>query len=135
MLRTLLGTIVGVGVAGCTLWAARHAYLSLHPALRIDEATTAETLAAHAAAAPGEAVASLLAGCALAAFVGAWTGALIARHNRGAAALTVGALVMATVIVQATREPGPEWMTVLALLLPMPFAVMAKLLATPRREF
>ena len=135
MLRTLLGTIVGTGVAAGTLWGTRYAYLRLHPPAPLDESTTAGTLAAHAANAPAEAVASLFAGCVLAAFLGGWIGALISRSNRGAAALTVGALVTATVIVYATRELHPEWMTVLGVLLPIPFAVLAKLAATPRHEF
>jgi hypothetical protein len=38
------------------------------------------------------------------------------------------------VIVYATLMPNPEWVTVVGVLLPMPFAVAAALMAMPRME-
>ncbi|HET6783966.1 MAG TPA: hypothetical protein VFH12_09045, partial [Pseudoxanthomonas sp.] len=66
--------------------------------------------------------------------LGGWTAARVARTHRGAAALTIGGLLTATVIVYATLIPNAEWVTVVGVLLPIPFAVLAALMAMPRNE-
>lgn len=132
MLRTLLGMALGTGVAALAAWGARLAYLRLHPAQPPSELDTLQSLSLHAAAAPLQAIACVLAGWALAAFAGGWTAALIARGNQAPAALTVGTLVTLAALVHAATVPSPEWVAVLGVLLPLPCCVLAKLLATPR---
>jgi sugar phosphate permease len=70
----------------------------------------------------------------LAGLLGGWASAKIARPHRGGAALVIGAALTITVIVYATLMPNPEWVTVVGVLLPMPFTVVAGLLAIPRGE-
>jgi hypothetical protein len=70
-------------------------------------------------------------GWALAAFVGAWVAARIARHRR-AAALVIGLLVLAGVIANIAMIPHPLWMTVAGLALPLPLAWLAARIASPR---
>lgn len=135
MVRTLLGTMIGTAAAALAIRAGQIAYLQLHPSQPVTDLTTMDTLSAHANAAPLQALTCVLAGWAVAAFAGGWVGALVAGQNRGAAALLVGALVTAAVVVHAAQVPNPEWVAVLGLLLPIPSAVLAKMLATPRGEF
>lgn len=135
MVRTLLGMVTGTAVAALVIRAGQIAYFQLHPAQPVTDLTTLDSLSAHASAAPLQALACVLAGWAVAAFAGGWVGASVARYNRGAAALLVGALVTVAVLVHGAQVPNPEWVVVLGLLLPIPSAVLAKLLATPRGEF
>ena len=75
-----------------------------------------------------------MAGVGLAALVGSWLAALIARSHRGGVALAIGAALTVVVLVIAALVPQPEWMPVLAILLPIPLALCAWRLATPRME-
>jgi sugar phosphate permease len=79
-------------------------------------------------------LACILGAWALAGLLGGWTAARISHAHRGGAALVIGGLLTATVIVYATLIPNAEWMTVVGVLLPIPFAVLAALMAMPRNE-
>ena len=48
--------------------------------------------------------------------------------------MVIGGLLTATVIVYATLVPNPDWMTVVGVLLPIPFATLAALVAMPRDQ-
>ncbi|MEO8365202.1 MAG: hypothetical protein ABI538_03235 [Pseudoxanthomonas sp.] len=134
MVRTILGTMTGALAASLTLTGCWYASAKLYPLPTRADFVTPELLSAYAAATPSTAIACILGGWALAGLLGGWTAAKIARSHRGGAALVIGALLTITVIVYATLMPNPGWMTVVGVLLPIPFAVVAGLLAMPRRE-
>ena len=95
---------------------------------------TPDSLSAYAAATPFSAQALILGAWALAGLLGGWTAARVSKTSSGAAALVIGGLLTATVIVYATLVPNPDWMTVVGVLLPIPFATLAALVAMPRDQ-
>ncbi|HEY5971187.1 MAG TPA: hypothetical protein VIT22_04305 [Pseudoxanthomonas sp.] len=135
MVRTILGLIVGAAVACLAFIGGYYANAEIYPPPSGLDLSTPEALAEFANAAPASALACFLAAWALAGLAGGWITAIIAGPHRRGAALVIGALLTAGVIVQATLVPNPEWVVVLAMLLPIPFAVVGSLLATPRTEF
>lgn len=134
MVRTVLGTFSGALVAGLALIGSWYGIAEIYPLPTSTDFATAESLSAYAAATPSSAQACILGAWALAGLLGGWTAASISKARRGAAALVIGGLLTATVIVYATLIPNPEWMTVVGVLLPIPFAVLAALVAMPRNE-
>lgn len=133
MVRTILGLMVGAAIACLALIGGYYANAEIHPPP--PGLGTPEALAEFANAAPASALACILAAWALAGLAGGWVAAMIAGPHRRGTALAIGALLTAGVIVQATLMPNPEWVMVLGMLLPIPFAVAGSLLATPRTEF
>ena len=134
MVRTILGMIMGTLAASLVLIGCWYASAKFHPLPTRAAFATPESLSAYAAATPSTAIACILGGWALAGLLGGWTSAKIARPHPGAAALAIGAALTIAVIVHATLMPNPEWMTVTGVLLPMPCAIVAGLLAMPRRQ-
>lgn len=135
MARTILGLIVGAVIACLALAGGHYANAELYPRPPGLDLGTSEALTEFANAAPASALACILAAWALAGLAGGWITAMIAGPHRRGIALAIGALLTAGVIVQATRVPNPEWVVVLGMLLPIPFAVAGSLLATPHTEF
>ena len=134
MVRTVLGTFSGALVASLALIGSWYGIVQIYPLPTGTDFATTESLSAYAAATPSSALACILGAWALAGLLGGWTAARIARAHRGGAALAIGGLLTATVIVYATLIPNAEWMTVVGVLLPIPFAVLAALIAMPRNE-
>ena len=134
MVRTILGMIIGALAASLALIGCWYASAKLYPLPTSADFATPESLSAYAAGTPSTAIACILGGWALAGLLGGWTAAKIAQSHRGSAALVIGAVLTITVIVYATLMPNPEWVTVVGVLLPMPFAVAAGLLAMQRTE-
>jgi hypothetical protein len=133
MVRTILGMLIGALAASLALIGCWYASAKFYPLPTGADFATPESLSAYAAGTPSTAIACILGGWALAGLLGGWTSAKIAPH-RGGAALAIGAVLTITVIVYATLMPNPEWVTVAGVLLPMPSAIAAGLLAMPRRE-
>lgn len=133
MVRTFLGTFSGALIASLTLIGCWYGIAQIYPLPTNTDFATPESLSAYAAATPSV-QACILGAWALAALLGGWTAAWISHGRRGGAALVIGGLLTATVIVYATFIPNPEWMTVVGVLLPIPFAIVAALMATPRNE-
>jgi hypothetical protein len=129
--RTILGILAGLIVAWLAMTACEFASLFLHrPPAGLD-LRDPQALAGHIAAAPVSAMVVVVLGWALAAFVGAWVAARIARH-RLAAALVIGLLVLAGVIANNAMIPHPLWMAVFGIALPLPLAWLAARAASPR---
>ena len=129
--RTILGILAGLVVAWLAMTICEFASLFLHrPPAGLD-LRDPQALAAHIAAAPLSAMLVVVVGWALAAFVGAWVAARIARH-RLVAALFIGVLVLAGVIANSAMIPHPLWMTVAGIALPLPLAWLAARAASPR---
>ena len=134
MIRTTLGVVAGAVAALLVLAGCGHAALALHPLPAGTSLHSLHALASHLQSAPPGAMACLVAGFGLAALLGGWLAALIARLHRGGAAVTIGTVVTVVVLVAAALVPQPDWMPVLAMLLPIPLALCAWRLATPRME-
>lgn len=130
--RTILGMLAGV----MTMMAAIYLMESLGHALYpppdgLDPRNPAH-VARIAAAAPAGAMAMLVLGWLVGAFTGGWVAARIARHAR-AAAIFVALVVMAGVAGMMVIVPAhPHWVAALGLLLPIPVALVAAMLAAPR---
>jgi hypothetical protein len=129
--RLILGILAGLLVAWLSIALCEFASVFLHrPPPGID-LRDPQALAAHIAAAPFHAMLIVVAGWALAAFLGGWVAARIARHRR-AAALVVAAFVVLGVVANNMMIPHPQWMTIAGLVLPIPLAWLAARMATPR---
>lgn len=133
MLRTTLGFAAGTVAAALAFIGCGHAAVSLSP-LPPGTALSPQAIAGWLASATPAARACIVAGSGFAALAGGWAAAAIARPHRGGVALALGATLTVLAIVAAALVPQPEWMPVLAMLLPIPLALCAWRLATPRRE-
>lgn len=134
MVRTFVGIFSGALVAALTLIGCWYGIAQIYPLPSRNQFETPDLLAEYASGTPSSAIAAILGAWALAALLGGWAAASISKPNRGAAALVIGASITATVLVYATLIPNADWITVVGALLPVPFAVLATLLATPRNE-
>lgn len=132
MVRTMLAVVCGSLIAGLAVTGSWYASTRIHPLASYADFATAESLSLYAANTPITALVWILFGWAAGGFAGGGTAARIARSQGGGAALTVGALLMAAVILYARVMPNPDWITVVGLLLPLPLATIAALLATRR---
>ena len=131
MVRTILGVLAGLVVAWLTISLCDFASLLLHrppPGLDLRDP---QVLVAHIAAAPPSVMLIALGGWMLAAFLGAWVAARIARHRR-VAALLIGAMVVLIVVAKNLMISYPLWMVIAGVLLPLPLAWLAARVATPR---
>jgi hypothetical protein len=135
MVRMALGLLVGLLVAALVLYGGHYAYAELHPRPPGLDRNSPEALSDFAKAAPGEVIACILGAWALAGLLGGWFAAVVAGPFRRYAALVVGGLLTAAAIAYAALMPNQEWVVIVAMLLPIPFAVAASLLATPKMEF
>lgn len=133
-MRTTLGIIIGIIMAAGVLYGCGYGFMRLHPFPADIDWLSPRKVSEYVMSAPNEAKALLVATWALAALVGGWIAARIARLHRGGAALTIATPLMLIVIVSAALIPQDPWMPVLGMLLPIPFALAAWRLAIPRRE-
>lgn len=132
MMRTMLAVFCGSLIAGLAVTGSWYASTRIHPLPSRADFATPESLSLYAAGTPVMALVWILVGWAVGGFAGGGTAARIAGSPDGGAALTVGALLTAGVILYARVIPNPDWMTVVCLLLPLPLATIAALLATRR---
>lgn len=132
--RTILAVLAGVVVAWLTIMLCEFAGASVHPPPPGIDLRDPGQLAGYVAAAPAAAMACIVAGWALGSVLGGWVAARIARRYRSAAALLVGAVVLAGVIANAVMIPHPAWMTVFGVLLPLPAAWLGARLARKQRR-
>lgn len=130
--RTILAVLAGVVCAWVVIMLCEFAGARLHPPPAGLDLRDPEQLAAFIAAAPASAMALVLGGWALGAFVGGWVAAKLSRLHRRGAALAVGAVVLAGVIANAMMIPHPAWFTVLGVLLPLPAAWLGSRASGPR---
>ena len=131
--RLILGILAGLVVAWVSIALCEFASVFLHrPPLGVD-LRDPRALAAHIDAAPVQAMLLVVIGWSLAAFLGGWVAARIARHRR-VAALVVGAFVVLGVIANNMMIPHPQWMTITGVVLPIPLAWLATRMATPQAQ-
>lgn len=129
MLRTLLAVFVGLVVAMATMLGLEYLGMSIFPPPPgIDLANEADLARLVESATTGKKL-WVLFGWTVAAFLGGWVAARISRAHRIAAALAVGVLIVAGVLLNAAMLPHPLWMTVAGVALPVPVAWLAGRLA------
>lgn len=133
-MRTLLGILIGTLFAAGVLYGIGYGIQHLHPLPAGFDPYSTRAWADYVDAAPQEALWLLACACGLAALVGGWFAAAIARGHRGAAALAIAAPLTMAVIASAALVPQPDWVPILGMLLPIPLAVAAWRVVIPRRE-
>jgi hypothetical protein len=129
-----MGIVLGIVIAAAVIAGAYYGYQRLYRLPTGSDFYTVSNLAEYAIRAPRQALACVVGGWAMAGLLGGWSAAFTAHANRGGAAITVGAAVMLGVIALAAFIPFPAWVTVTGLLLPIPLALAATRMATPRLE-
>ena len=126
MLRTLFAIISGMFamMIVITFVELANAKLFFPPPARMNWSDP-QAVASFASSLPTAAMAVVLAGWLLGAFVGAAVVARIAIQYRQRSALLIGALVVAGVINSALTTQHPTWVIAAGVLLPMPLAYLA----------
>ena len=133
-MRLVLGILAGLLLAVGVLYGCGDAMLRLHPLPAGFDPFSLPQLAGYVDNAPQGVLWLLASACGLAALVGGWTAARIARGHRGSATLWIAAPLTMLVIAATALVPQPDWVPVLGMLLPIPLAVAAWRLAIPRAE-
>jgi hypothetical protein len=132
--RTILGMLLGVATMMLTVYAFEFLGYALYPPPAGLDPKNPDQLRMIIAAAPFGALAMLVLAWAAGAFVGGWVAARTARHAR-AAAIAVALFVMAGVAGMVVTIPDhPRWVSALGLLLPIPVALIAAMLAQRREK-
>ncbi len=132
MIRTVVAVLLGLVVALATMLLVEYLGMSLFPlppGIQLDNEQDLARLVESATL--GKKLWVLMA-WALASFTGALVASRIGGRRRVGAALCVGGLIVAGVLLNAALLPHPAWMTVAGVLLPVPLAWLAARLATPR---
>ncbi|HRN61057.1 MAG TPA: hypothetical protein PK743_00975 [Luteimonas sp.] len=135
MIRSTLAVLLGLLAALATMLLLEYVGMSLFPLPPGINLDNEEDLARLVASASTGKMLWVLMGWTVAAFVGGWVAAKISRRHRTGAALWVGALIVAGVVLNAALLPHPAWMTIAGVLLPLPVAWFAARLAAPRPQF
>lgn len=130
--RTILAVIVGMALAMTTMLVFEAGYGLQHPLPPGANAQDPATLNTHIAHAPLPALLLVLAGWVVAAFDGGLVAALISRRHKLGAALTIGALIVASVYAITTMYAHPAWMLIAGLALPLPASWLGARLAQRR---
>lgn len=115
MLRLILGVVVGAIAGMLTISVIEMLGHVIWPPPTGVDMNDMDAFRATVAAMPTGALAAIVAGWTIGAFVGALAANLIAQ--RALAGWIVAALVIAAIIVNATMIPGPSWMPVSGILL------------------
>lgn len=132
MVRSTLAVLLGLLVALATILLVEYLGMSLFPlppGLALDSEEDLARLVAEAG--PGKQLWVLM-GWTLASLAGGWVAARASGRHPLGAALAVGGLIVAGVLLNATLLPHPAWMTTLGVLLPLPAAWAGARLARRR---
>ncbi len=125
MVRTILAVLVGLFAALACMLAMQFVAQLLYPApaglVVHDEADLVRLVESEPVARKALTLASWL----LSSFVGALVAARIGKAHRTAAAVCVGALILAGVLLYVTTTPPPAWIAVVGLLAPVPASRLA----------
>lgn len=130
--RTLLGIVAGLAAMFVVITAVQWLGAQLYPPPPGLDLRDQHGMAALIAQLPFAALAFVVVGWVLGAFVGGWVAARIGRDHPRAAAAVVGLAVVAGVVLMIVSIPHPLWMGALGLLLPVPVALLGARLARPK---
>jgi len=132
MVRTILAVLVGLFVALACMLALQFVAQLLYPAptglVVLDEADLVRLIESE----PVARKALTLLSWVLSSFAGALVAAGIGKAHRTAAALCVGALILAGVLLYVATTPPPAWIAVIGILAPVPLAWLASRLVARR---
>ena len=131
-LGNAVGVVAGIVVAWLVIVLSQLLSAALYPPPPGTDLTDPAVLADFINAAPVTAMGCVIAGYALAALLGGWVAARIARAHPRIAAMVVGGMVLLGVILNYTMIPHPTWMLVSGVLLPLPMAWLGARLAGRR---
>ena len=131
--RAILGVLAGLVTMFLVIMCIEYlGHVTYPPPPGLNPMVT-EDLAAIMAAQPAAAKLFVVVAWVVGAFAGGWVAARISRRWPRAAAVIVALVVMSGVVGMILQLPGhPRWMAVLGLLLPIPAALLAARLASPR---
>ena len=132
MVRSTFAVLLGLVVALAAMLLLEYLGMSLFPLPPGFDLDSEADLARLVESAGMEKQLWVLMGWTLAAFAGGWVAARTTLRHRLGAALWVGGLIVAGVLLNVALLPHPAWMTVLGVLLPLPAAWFAARLARPR---
>ena len=132
MVRSVVAVLVGLLVALATMLLVEYLGMSLFPLPPGIGLDSEEDLARLVASATLGNRLWVLMGWTLAAFAGGRVASRTSRRHRRGAALAVGALIVAGVLLNVAMLPHPAWMTVAGVLLPLPAAWLAARSGRPR---
>lgn len=131
--RAILGVLAGLVTMFVVIMCIEYLGHQAYPPPPGLNPMVAEDLAAIMAVQPVTAKLFVVVAWVVGTFAGGWVAAKISRHWPRAAAIIVALVVMAGVVGMILQLPGhPRWMAVLGLLLPIPAALWAARLASPR---
>ena len=133
-LGTAVGVVAGIVVAWLVIVLSQLLSAALYPPPPGTDLTDPAVLADFINAAPVTAMGFVIAGYALAALLGGWVAARIARAHPHIAAMVVGGMVLLGVILNYTMIPHPTWMLVSGVLMPLPMAWLGARLAGRRAQ-
>ena len=132
MVRTILAVLAGLFVALACMLAVQFVAQLLYPAptglVVRDEADLVRLIESEPVARKALTLASWM----LSSFAGALVAARIGRTHRAAAAVCVGALILAGVLLYVATTPPPTWIAVVGILTPVPLAWLASHLVARR---
>ncbi|MBZ4040363.1 hypothetical protein [Novilysobacter selenitireducens] len=128
----MVGTFAGIAVGWLVIMLSQLLSAALYPPPPGTDLTDPAVLADFINAAPVAAMACVIAGYALAALLGGWLAARLARPRLRTAATVVGGMVLLGVVLNYTMIPHPTWMLASGVLLPLPMAWLGARLAGRR---
>lgn len=128
-IRTAVGVVAGIVVAWLVIVLSQLLSAALYPPPPGTDLTDPAVLADFINAAPVTAMACVIAGYALAALLGGWVAARLARPHPRTAAMIVGGMVLLGVVLNFAMIPHPTWMLFSGVLLPLPMAWLGTRLA------
>ena len=134
MVRTILAVLVGLIAALACMLAVQFVAQLLYPApaglVVQDEADLVRLIESEPVARKALTLLSWM----LSSFVGALVAARIGGAHRAAAAVCVGALILAGVLLYVATTPPPAWIAIVGVLAPIPLAWLAARLAARRAD-
>ena len=132
MVRTILAVLVGLIAALACMLAVQFVAQQQYPAptglVGRDEADIVRLIASEPVARKALTLASWM----LSSFAGALVAARVGKAHRTGAAICVGALVLAGVLLYVATTPPPTWIAVAGILAPIPLARLASRLVARR---
>ena len=132
MVRTILAVLAGLFVALACMLAVQFVAQLLYPAptglVVRDEADLVRLIESEPVARKALTLVSWM----LSSFAGALVAARVGKAHRTSAAVCVGALILAGVLLYVATTPPPAWIAIVGILAPIPLAWLASHLVARR---
>jgi MFS family permease len=132
MVRTILAAIAGLTAMMVSVFVVESTGHLLFPPPADTDLSNPEMLKALMPSLPLMALVFVILAWALGAFVGAVVACRIALEHHRRIALGIGLVMIALSVVTMLMIPHPIWMVVMAVVLPVPIALLGARIATPK---